>query len=126
MKNTKYFHIGELVSASSLTGQKIIGNYAGNHPTNGCYVKGRLADQPDSETNIYRCSRLSLVRLEKPKKHVPKNVHRNILPPGTPCIGRTKDGEIIQGQFQQVQGEHAWIRQDGQAKKVLRDSLLTL
>lgn len=99
MAFSKYrFHFGEMVEATTLTGQKIIGKYVGPSNNYGIYVQ--------IKNEQFLCSRLSARRYAPPQPKQPKRFEA-----GDPVTGLTKKGVKIIGVYQShADLPYAWIK----------------
>lgn len=127
MRKSRYIKLGSRVTARSITGQEIIGNYEGAHNNYGCWVRGVARDSRE-EIKLWHCASLtvSLVKDEVSPGAKPVEFIK-----GDPYHGLTRDGKQASGYYQNTEGKYIWIRgwldtvskfEPKQAIKILRDT----
>lgn len=124
MRNRQNYKLHSRVSAFSLSGQKIIGNYRGSASGFGCWIFGIIAGSTEPPS-MHKCARLSITLLDPPTKNISDSKVKLLT--GQLCQALTLDGKQVTGQFMQTAGpKFAYVRGSDQVHKVRRDSLLTL
>lgn len=131
MKHRHNFKFDSPVKASSLLGQKIIGNYRGPSGSLGVFVLG-IVENGDPTPKLHKCSRVSM------EANLPPSAKPSHFKIGQLCQGKTSDNLSITGEYQQSAGTFfSYIRGcptvnwppsplDKKAYKVMRSTLIPL
>lgn len=135
MYRIRRFKFDEKVSGNTLDGTCIIGQYKGIRASYGCLIYGLPKNKqkdPNEMKAMYICLTLSVKSLEPNRKATTRKHDKHVFHAGDPCQGVTRTLEKIEGEFQNMAGDYAYVRghvkgtnklSPKQAFKVRRDTL---